>query len=431
VPLRRPPSEQAQESGRTDGRAMPDLPHFPEPVERVIESVTHNAARSNHGDPSVETTRAWLMAWAAFVAGFVVFGVTYSFGLFLLPMAHDFAAGTAAVSALFSIASLAFYMLGPIAGRLSDRIGPRKVVAAGAVAMSAGLALTAATDRMWVAWLTYGAGVGCGAACAYVPTLANVGGWFVTRRNTALGLAAAGTGCGMLVLPPLVAALIEHQGWRSAMIALALLCAVLLGLCALVVAPSTQYSTPLARRSVAAIVRARPFVLMYLSWLFATMALFVALLLLPATAVQSGTDQVAASLLLSLLGGASVLGRLGIGLLSKKLGIFPLFKISVLVMAVSYLIWLAAGGYLALSIFAIVLGTAYGIRIALVPSIFIEYFGQHDLGTVLGLFFTSNGIAALAAPLVAGLLGSTSGILLALVAGMIGFVSIMPMRAPR
>ena len=80
--------------------------------------------------------------------------------------------------------------------------------------------MTALIDRIWIGYLTYGIGVGVGAACAYVPTLAAVGGWFVRRRNTALGLAAAGTGCGMLIVPPLAAVLIDNIGWRMADVAL-------------------------------------------------------------------------------------------------------------------------------------------------------------------------------------------------------------------
>ena len=34
-----------------------------------------------------DSVRAWLMVVATFLAGFVVFGVIYSFGVFLKPMA--------------------------------------------------------------------------------------------------------------------------------------------------------------------------------------------------------------------------------------------------------------------------------------------------------------------------------------------------------
>ena len=108
-----------------------------------------------------------------------------------------------------------FYLFGSITGWLSDRFGPQRIVAAGAVIMGAGLALTAAAPRMWIGYLAYGAGAGIGASCAYIPTLALVGGWFTRHRTTALGVAAAGTGCGTLLMPPVAAVLIQAFGWRT------------------------------------------------------------------------------------------------------------------------------------------------------------------------------------------------------------------------
>jgi hypothetical protein len=58
--------------------------------------------------------QAWLIVAAAFLAGFVVFGIIYCFGVFLEPMVADLQAGRGAVSALFSITGIAFYMFGPL-----------------------------------------------------------------------------------------------------------------------------------------------------------------------------------------------------------------------------------------------------------------------------------------------------------------------------
>ena len=131
------------------------------------------------------------MVAAAFVVGFVVFGTIYSFGVFLEPIAKDFQAGRVATSALFSIASLVFYLGGSVTGPISDRFGPRKSWSARELRFMGGALITMGyVDQLWVGYIAYGAGVGAGTACAYIPTLAIVGGWFVKRRNTALGVAA-------------------------------------------------------------------------------------------------------------------------------------------------------------------------------------------------------------------------------------------------
>lgn len=382
-----------------------------------------------------DSPRAWVMASVAFAVGFVVFGTMYSFGAFFAPMAAEFGAGRAATSAFFSITGLVFYLAGAVAGRLGDRFGPAVMTATGAVVMGGGLALTGLTGQIWAGYLAYGVGVGLGAACAYTPTLAVLGGWFSQRRNAALGLAAAGTGCGMLALPPLAAALIGQYGWRATCAILGAGCATVLALAAALVRPppltAAAPPVPLGR-----IMRSPEFLALYASWVLATTALFVPLVLLPAHAAALGASEVAGAALLSMLGGASVLGRLAMGVLAERVGTGRLFKASVLLMAGSYLLWLTAASYAWLAAFAVTLGLGYGLRIALMPAILIALFGVRNLGAILGAFFTASGVAAVLGPPLAGLVvdatgGHGWGIGFALAAGMLGFLAIAPLRLDR
>jgi MFS family permease len=107
------------------------------------------------------------------------------------------------------------------------------VVAAGAAILATGLCLTAVVDDLWLAYLTYAIGAGFGGACCYIPTISMVGGWFVRQRNTALGVAAAGTGGGTFAIPPMTAVLTEHYGWRASYVALGLAGATILLACAI------------------------------------------------------------------------------------------------------------------------------------------------------------------------------------------------------
>ena len=163
----------------------------------------------------LDSPTAWLMVAVSFVALFTVYGVAYSFGAFFKSMAHEFGAGPGATSAVFSTTVFVWGVLGWPSGHLADRFGPRPVIIVGAIAIGAGLLMTASIHRLWMAYLTYGVGVGVGIACGYVPTVAVVGGWFLHRRNTALGIAVAGIGCGTLFVAPINAALIQRLGWRE------------------------------------------------------------------------------------------------------------------------------------------------------------------------------------------------------------------------
>ena len=122
----------------------------------------------------------------------------------------------------------------------SDRFGPRRVLLVGAAALGIGLVVTSQAGSLLVALVGYGLGVGIGVACAYVPMVALVGGWFERRRTLALGVAVAGIGVGTLALPPATAALIEEIGWRDTYLVLAALGVATLLVCAVARRPGAR-----------------------------------------------------------------------------------------------------------------------------------------------------------------------------------------------
>jgi MFS family permease len=209
--------------------------------------------------------------------------------------------------------------------------------------------------------------------------------------------------------------------------------ALLLAGCAAVVRPPPNVPAAAALHSLRRVVCSYSFIMLYVSWVLATTALFVPFVYLPAFATRAGASEMAASALLSLIGGMSILGRAGLGTLCDRIGIARLFRISVLLMALSYLLWLTLPSYGWLVVFAAVLGLGYGVRIALMPGVLIECFGLQNLGTILGVFFTASGVAAVLGPLLAGWIVDHSGsyewaIGFALLMGSLGFLAILPLR---
>ncbi len=352
------------------------------------------------------------MAAATFVATFTVFGVAYSFGAFFGPMADEFGTDRGQTALFFAITTFLYFALGLITGRIADRRGPRPVLLVGAAVMTLGLIATSRVSEIWLGYLTYGLGVGIGVACAYVPMVAAVGGWFERQRTTALGVAVAGIGVGTLTVAPLAEWLIATYGWRRSYVILAAGVAVLLAVAAIGARRPPALPAPPADGgdggtatgpSIATLVRtSMDFKILYLAMALMTFALFVPFVFLPDYLETADIDG-PAGWLIGLIGISSVVGRLGLGAMASRVSSMGLYRLSFAVVSLSFAIWILFGeSYPALVVFTIVLGVAYGGFIALSPAVTAEIFGPAGLGAVLGALYTAAGIGGLAGPPLAG-----------------------------
>jgi MFS family permease len=326
----------------------------------------------------------------------------YSFGAFFRPMASEFKADREATSAIFSITAFFYFLLGPITGHLSDRLGPRLILIFGAIAMAIGLIATAFISSLAMAYVTYGAGVGIGVACCYVPIVAAISGWFLKRRNTALGIAVSGIGAGTLVVPPLAADLIAHFGWRDAYTAMGVVAAAVLLMCAAITAAPPQHpDTPPMRLSTSLL--SRDFLLLYGAGALWTIATAIPFVFLTPYAESHGIGQISAAALVSFIGFASTAGRLGLGVLADRLGIIRLYRLSILTLGLSFVLWLIAGrSYILLAGFALAMGVSYGGAVTLSPAVVAELLGTQGLGVMLGMLYTSSAFGTLLGPPLCG-----------------------------
>jgi len=344
---------------------------------------------------------------AAFVSMFTVFGVVYSFGVFFEPMAREFRTGQGATSVVFAVTAFSFFMLGAVTGPIADRAGPRRVVLFGAVAMSAGLVLTAFAPSIWVGYATYGLGVGVGTACGYVPMVAAVGATFDRRRALAIAVAVSGIGVGTLAVPPVAALLVGPLGWRRTYLVFGAASLLVLATCAGLA--GTPTAAPPQRHGGRRVLRSREFGLLYASGLCSSFALFLALVHLVPYATRLGVASVPAAGLVSVVGVGSAGGRVVLGGLAERLGAVRTFQVSIGLLLISYVAWYLAPGYAALAAFALALGVGYGGWVALSPSVLAELFGAAGLGGSLGLLYTSAGVGALLGPPFAGFLVDATG----------------------
>ncbi len=398
-----------------------------------------SAPPDEHGDrpagPAQDSGRAWAVAVAFALTAALAFGTSYSFGTFFDEMSAEFDASRGATAAVFAITTFLFFGVGIISGPLSDRFGPRRLLIAAAFIMGGGLLATSRVQSLGLGYLTYGVGVGFGAGLYVTPAFAVVGGWFVRRRAMALGIVSTGSGLGTLVLVPVASRLIGAYGWRQTYVILGILAFVVLLAASFVVERPPVAPPGEVGFSLRVVTATRPFRLLFVSNFLMSLALFVAFAFLVPFAEDEGISSRSASLLISIVGAASITGRLALSSLVKRFGPLRLYQVCLAVQPVAYLVWLVAGGYPALALFAVLLGSSYGGYVALGPTVAAHLFGVVGLGSLIGALFFGSAVGGLIGPPVAGFLADSSGghalpIILAMVATVLALVVVLGVRDP-
>ena len=374
------------------------------------------AALSGHppegARPEAESPQAWWVVAGAFGCVAIIFGIAYSFAAFFGAFAAEFAADRADVSLVFGLSGLIYFLLGAGAGMLADRFGPRLVCAAGMIVIAAGLLASSFAQSMAAIYVAWGGGLGLGIGLVYAPSIASVPPWFVRRRAFAAGIASAGIGVGTLAIPLVATASIGALGWRQALQALAagVLVAGVAATLLLRRAPGRAApGTAAAGMTLKEALRSRRFRWMYAACVLAAPAMFIPFAHVSAAARDLGIGDARAVGLVGLIGVGSIVGRFAIGGFADRLGRIASIAALEASLGACYLLWLVAGGYPALAIFALWLGLSYGGIVSLMPAICMDLFGARAVSSILGALYTGAAFGNLLGPVVAGAVFDRTG----------------------
>ena len=121
---------------------------------------------------------------------------------------------------IFSSFLVGYALFQTVGGRLADRLGPRRVLAAGVLWWGVFTALTAAVPSRVGTALALFIGIrfllGAGEAVIYPASNQFVARWIPTQeRGIANGWIFAGVGAGAGFTPPLITYVMAHYGWRA------------------------------------------------------------------------------------------------------------------------------------------------------------------------------------------------------------------------
>ena len=249
---------------------------------------------------------------------------------------------------------------------------------------------------VWQIYVIFGILSGIGVAGSWVPLLSTIARWFVFRRGLMCGLAAAGVGVGTMLLPPLAGYLIASFGWRTSyiIIGLAVLVVVIIsaqllkrdpsqiGLSALGV--SEQHADSAAGHTFREALRTRQFWLLSVVFLVMGVCLQTVLVHIVPHATDVGVAEVTAATIISVIGGVSIISKVGVGIVVDRLGNKPVAIMVTSLMFLSMIIIQLSDALGALYVFAVIFAFGYGGFAALQSPYVAELFGLKDHGAIFG-----------------------------------------------
>jgi predicted MFS family arabinose efflux permease len=151
-------------------------------------------------------------------------GIRQTFGLFIGPFSFDRGMPVTLVAFAIALHNLVWGVAQPFAGAAADRYGSAPVVAFGAVAFAAGLALAAIAPSGVVLVIGIGLLVGIGISCTSFGVVMTAVGRVASpeKRSMAMGLASAGGSLGQVVMVPLAQVVTETSGISASLFVLSL-----------------------------------------------------------------------------------------------------------------------------------------------------------------------------------------------------------------
>jgi MFS family permease len=385
----------------------------------MLENAKHKprdvAASIGGEDPAIRRS-ALQVAGTAFVVLFCIVGLA----LWGLPFYYDFMVQQfgwtrAQVTSGNALSKL---VVGPvfgfIAGWISDRFGPRRVMMAGILMAGGaliGLGWVSTLGMFYLFYFFNALGYVCGGP---LPNQVLLSRWFDKSRGKAMGFAYLGIGIGGATVPWISHALVEHFGWQAALRLLGLLIVVVsFPLAFLVKEVPPQFAADRAMAGSAEVKSAFHSLAFYLLTLGSMCSI----------AAVSGTQQNlklflsldrhysqgGAAQVLSLVLSCSIAGRLLMGWLADRFSKKYVMLLTYLLVAAGIPFLFLGRTPFSLYASAAVFGVGLGGDYMIIPLMTAEIFGMRVLGRLLGVILTAGGVAEAVSPWLTGRLRDTTG----------------------
>ena len=361
---------------------------------------------------------AWRNPTAVLVAGCLIlcigFGVRSGFGLFLQPMSLENGWGRETFSFAMAIQNLLWGVFGPFAGGIADRYGAGRVVVLCGIFYVLGLVVMAFTETALA--LHVGSGFLIGLALSgstFAVVLAVI--QRVTppeKRSTALGIAVAAGSFGQFAILPITQLLISSFDWRSALLGLAVIAALIIPLAFFTSGKAEAQTGPKQSfgEALHEAMREKGFHLLFWGYFVCGFHISMLTVHLPSYVTDNGLKPEHGMTALALIGLCNMIGSFSAGWLggrySKKYLLSGIYTLRAIAIALLVAFPLSP---LTLYTFAIVIGFLWLSTVPLTNGLVGQIFGMRYAGMLAGVVFFGHQIGSFLGVWLAGYLYDTTG----------------------
>lgn len=356
-------------------------------------------------DTQFSKSLIYMLIGSAFILALSL-GIRHGFGLYLVPMSHEFGWSHQVFSLAIATQNLLWGAVQPFTGALADKYGSKIVVAVGGVLYCIGLLLMSISSQAWMLNLSAGLIIGLAlSATSFSVLLSAVGrAAHPSKRSMAMGIASAAGSFGQFIMLPTTLLMIKSVGWSAALIISAILVALIVPLAWMLkapayVAPKAVTQPTQANLSFKQILKIafthKPFLFLALGFLVCGFQVVFLGIHLPGYLVDHGFDASSGTIFLALVGLFNIVGTYAAGYLGDKfskphllMGIYGLRGIAI----VSFLViplstW-------TIYTFGIVMGILWLSTVPLTNGIVANMFGIKYLTMLSGIVFFTHQIGS-------------------------------------
>jgi len=346
----------------------------------------------------------WYVVMMAAAVYAVVMGTTFSaFGLFVVPVSEDLQLSRADMNTALILLNIGSAMLAPIVGRLLDRISARRIMIASALLTGLSFTILSFSTSLLLSAiamaLTLAAAVQGGCTLTMSVLIAR---WFTARRGRAMILAMMGASLGSIMIVPIIAWSIEHEGWRSTLLMIGVVDMIFLLVLALLVRerprPGELEGSALAEKLVAtadaqssepasikSLLRMPQFWTMGISCAIAMAMMQAIIITIVPLALDAGLTTVQAAGLISITGVAALASKMLLAVVADKVDRILMLAVLFGLGAIVSILLLLGDTYPLLVACAVMLGISSSAAAPIFYALLADRFGMVSYGTVRGL----------------------------------------------